>query len=179
MKLPKVKWKECQPLFPYKELIWKSISLYQQIVVVHWKTQFAIAYKEKGSNELIVTGKKIGGVVIANGDRVQRTPLTFVSDNQFSNVQKKKTRSRLEVERAGNFSARELSWAFQILNLASWAESSFFRFWIWRAELSWAFSDFEFGELSWAELARAKRAKKRAQTEAQIIDMASWMSWIL
>ena len=85
----------------------------------------------------------------------------------------------LEVERAGNFSARELSWAFQTLNLASWAESSFFRFWIWRAELSWAFSDFEFGELSWAELARAKRAKKRAQTEAQIIDMASWMSWIL
>ena len=83
------------------------------------------------------------------------------------------------LERAGNFSARELSWAFQILNLASWAESSFFRFWIWRAELSWAFSDFEFGELSWAELARAKRAKKRAQTEAQIIDMASWMSWIL
>ena len=56
---------------------------------MHWKTQFAIAYKEKGSNELIVTGKKIGGVVIANGDRVQRTPLTFVSDNQFSNVQKK------------------------------------------------------------------------------------------
>ena len=56
----------------------------------------------------------------------------------------------LEVERAGNFSARELSWAFQIMNLASWAEPSFFRFWIWRAELSWAFSDFEFGELSWA-----------------------------
>ena len=60
---------------------------------MHLKTQFAIAYKEKGSNELIVTGKKIGGVVIANGDRVQRTPLTFVSDNQFSNVQEK-TRSR-------------------------------------------------------------------------------------
>ena len=100
---------------------------------------------------------------------------------------------KVEVERAGNFLARELSWAFQTLNLASWAESSLFRFWIWRAELSRAFSDFEFGELSWAELfqilnlaswaelslARAQWAKKRAQTEARITDMASWLSWTL
>ena len=59
-----------------------------------------------------------------------------------------------------------------------------------RAELSWPLSN---GELSWAELfqifnlvswaepslARAERAKKRAQTENLISGMASWTSWIL
>ena len=48
------------------------------------------------------------------------------------------------------FSAHKMSWAGNF-NSASWAELSFYRNWIWRAELSWAFSGIEFGELSWAE----------------------------
>ena len=79
------------------------------------------------------------------------------------------------------------SWDF----FGSWADELSWP--LSNGELSWAFSDFEFGELSWAELfqifilasraelslARAERAKKRAQTEAQIIGMASWTSFIL
>ena len=42
----------------------------------------------------VVTEKKIGGVVIANEDRVQRTPLTFILDKQPISIVQKKTRSR-------------------------------------------------------------------------------------
>ena len=66
----------------------------------------------------------------------------------------------VEVERAENFSAHEpLSWA-DLFQMVSRAELSFFRFWIWRAELSWAFSDFDFGELSWAELSSSWTSQK-------------------
>ena len=59
-----------------------------------------------------------------------------------------------------HFLAHELlSWA-GLFQMVSWAEPSFFRFWIWRAELSRAFSDFEFGELSWAELSSSRTSQK-------------------